>query len=89
MNNMIDAIRDDGQPFENAWPYMDELPTNIGEYVPPSQPSAVFRRRAHRAVLGCGRELFGKRSACRDGNGNLNRVYAPQVASQSEPLSTV
>lgn len=47
MTNMMDAIREDGQPLENAWPYMDQLPSKIGDYVPPLQVGVVFRRGGH------------------------------------------
>lgn len=44
MQNMLDAIREDGQPLELDWPYMDKLPNNISAYVPPATVTAVYRR---------------------------------------------
>ncbi len=44
MANMINAIRDDGQPHESGWAYMDQLPSKIADYVPPAQVGIIFRR---------------------------------------------
>ncbi|MGC2661303.1 MAG: C1 family peptidase [Bryobacteraceae bacterium] len=44
MTNMLDAIREDGQPLESGWPYLEQLPADLSMYVPPAQPGDLFRR---------------------------------------------
>ena len=44
MTNMIDAIREDGQPVESGWPYLEQLPADLSMYMPPAQPGDLFRR---------------------------------------------
>jgi hypothetical protein len=44
MDNMIDAIREDGQPLESGWPYLEQLPADLSMYTPPAQPGDLFRR---------------------------------------------
>src|SRR5437763_1158844 len=45
MQNMLDAIREDGQPLEIDWPYLEQLPSDLSRYNPPSPVGAVYRRR--------------------------------------------
>lgn len=40
---MLTALRADGQPVEEEWPYLDALPPNLDHYGPPAQ-AKVFRR---------------------------------------------
>ena len=41
---MLTALRLDGQPIESAWPYLDTLPSDLGDYGPPFNPE-VYRRK--------------------------------------------
>jgi hypothetical protein len=40
---MLMALKEDGQPVEDAWPYLDALPPDLRTYGPPDNVS-VFRR---------------------------------------------
>jgi hypothetical protein len=40
---MIAAIREDGQPLENAWPYLAALPSPLSDYQPPPNLGPCFR----------------------------------------------
>lgn len=40
---MLNALKDDGQPVESDWPYLDALPSKLDEYGPPSGVT-VYRR---------------------------------------------
>lgn len=43
MSLMIDAIRDDGQPKEEGWPYLSALPPSVSAWVPPPDCGEIFR----------------------------------------------
>jgi Papain family cysteine protease len=40
---ILEALKEDGQPVENDWPYLVSLPSNLAAYQPPSNV-VVFRR---------------------------------------------
>ena len=40
---MIDAIREDGQPKEEGWPYLDAIPSPVSAWMPPEDCGTVFR----------------------------------------------
>lgn len=40
----LDALREDGQPEEGAWPYLEKLPVDITTWVPPSIIDKTFAR---------------------------------------------
>jgi len=42
--SMIDALREDGQPVEAAWPYLAQTPQTIAAWQSPATESEVFRR---------------------------------------------
>lgn len=42
--SMIDALREDGQPVEAAWPYLIQTPQTIAAWQSPATESEVFRR---------------------------------------------
>lgn len=46
MGQMLDAIREDGQPLEAGWPYLEQLPTDLNAYAPPTGKGTVYRRSA-------------------------------------------
>jgi hypothetical protein len=41
---MLTTVRDDGQPVETCWPYINALFTDISVWVPPRSDSPLFRR---------------------------------------------
>lgn len=41
---MLDALRLDGQPAEIDWPYLDAVPLDFSEWVPPTDVGQCFRR---------------------------------------------
>jgi len=43
MSLIIDALRDDGQPKEEGWPYLKSLPTPISTWAPPKECGPLFR----------------------------------------------
>lgn len=42
---MIDGVREDGQPPEEAWPYLTAVPTPISAWIPPPNCAPIFRYR--------------------------------------------
>lgn len=44
MSDILAAVENDGQPEENGWPYLDQLPTDIAQYKPPADVGPVYRR---------------------------------------------
>lgn len=42
--SMLQAIREDGQPVETAWPYLIDTPADVSQWLPPSDAAPVFRR---------------------------------------------
>ena len=42
LSQLVDALRDDGQPIEADWPYLANLPIDLSSYVPPA-PVSCFR----------------------------------------------
>ena len=43
MSLMLDAIRDDGQPKEEGWPYLSVLPPSASLWAPPADCGEIFR----------------------------------------------
>src|SRR6266849_951938 len=43
MGLMIDGVREDGQPPEEAWPYLAAIPSPISAWVPPPNCAPIFR----------------------------------------------
>jgi C1A family cysteine protease len=46
---MLDAVRDDGQPYEAGWPYLTALPAQVSQWKPPPETFPLFRRAGHTA----------------------------------------
>ena len=42
MSLMIDAIREDGQPKEEGWPYLDGVPYSVSVWMPPKIAARCF-----------------------------------------------
>lgn len=42
--DMLDALRDDGQPREENWPYLDAPPVDLQKWRPPADVGDVYRR---------------------------------------------
>ena len=49
---MLDALRLDGQPVEQSWPYLSSLPADLASYAPPATVGEVFRRDGGRRNIG-------------------------------------
>jgi len=43
MRLMIDAVREDGQPPEEVWPYLAALPSPLSAWSPPKNSAPIFR----------------------------------------------
>ena len=43
MKTMIDAIREDGQPPEEAWPYLAAVPSPVSAWAPPAACGPIFK----------------------------------------------
>lgn len=48
LGNMLDALRQDGQPVEKEWPYLETLPSPLDRWAPPEFVGHVFRRDGER-----------------------------------------
>lgn len=46
-SKMAQAIHEDGQPSELAWPYLPALPPDISTWQPPADCKPIFRRKYH------------------------------------------
>lgn len=44
LSAMLDALREDGQPEEDYWPYLTSLPAIIATWVPPASIKTVYGR---------------------------------------------
>jgi hypothetical protein len=44
LSKMLEAVRLDGQPEENRWPYMNATPADAGSWIPPNEVGALYRR---------------------------------------------
>lgn len=44
LSSMLDALRHDGQPKEEGWPYLPAVPDDYGLWKPPASVGACYRR---------------------------------------------
>jgi hypothetical protein len=44
LTDMLGALREDGQPEESAWPYLQTLPADLAKWEPPADVEQLFRR---------------------------------------------
>jgi hypothetical protein len=44
LSSGLDALRHDGQPHENDWPYLLTVPADLSQWAPPSGITVLFRR---------------------------------------------
>jgi hypothetical protein len=42
--DILATLREDGQPLEVKWPYLLSLPTDLSQWIPPSDIAPLFRR---------------------------------------------
>jgi len=49
LSSMLDALREDGQPEENGWPYLAATPTDTAAWVPPSTVGDLCRRAGEKS----------------------------------------
>jgi len=63
MSDILAAVENDGQPEENGWPYLDQLPADITHYKPPADVGPVYRRGSqYHAGLAAGCHVAGNRA---------------------------
>lgn len=74
MQNMLDAIREDGQPLEADWPYSEQLPNDLSTFSPPSTIGTIFRRS------GTNEKTLDRVIACLDGDQPV--VIAMEISSE-------
>jgi hypothetical protein len=43
-----EALEYNGQPVESDWPYLDALPVDLTQWVPPATVGTIYRRRSRR-----------------------------------------
>lgn len=43
--DILDALREDGQPQEEGWPYLDTTPADGTDWSPPDEIGEIYRRR--------------------------------------------
>jgi hypothetical protein len=51
---ILEALRLDGQAAETGWPYLDPLPGNLAQWVPPMTATPVFKRESDTASAAIG-----------------------------------
>ena len=44
LNQILDAVENQGQPEEAHWPYLDQLPGDLSTYHPPTISGTIYRR---------------------------------------------
>jgi hypothetical protein len=44
LDSVLEVLRHDGQPHENGWPYLVEVPVDLSQWVPPAGVAPLFRR---------------------------------------------
>jgi len=50
LSSMLDALRDEGQPEEEGWPYLLATPPDANSWTPPADVGAVFGRNGEKSV---------------------------------------
>lgn len=50
LSSMLDALRQDGQPEENGWPYLVAVPADAASWVPPPEVGKLFGRNGATAA---------------------------------------
>jgi len=48
LGGMLAAIKEDGQPPEQVWPYLAKVPTDIASWKPPAKAEPLYRRASAR-----------------------------------------
>lgn len=49
--DMLDALREDGQPIESDWPYLPAVPADKSKYIPPTVLGKIFGRNAEQSQV--------------------------------------
>jgi len=87
LQTALSALKSEGQPDENEWPYMDKLPTNLAQYKPPSFTGPIYRRSgqsiAGRVVNKISEELDANRSSTLVFRSSLRLM----TATASQPIT--
>lgn len=48
--HMLDAVEQDGQPVEEAWPYVTDVPSDLSLWGPPKDVGELFQARGVRSA---------------------------------------
>lgn len=46
LNDVLSTLREDGQPIEEGWPYLSDLPSDLALYRPPMQAGTCYGRKS-------------------------------------------
>lgn len=49
LSSLLDALREDGQPEEEGWPYLPATPTDANSWTPPTDVGALFGRNGKKS----------------------------------------
>jgi hypothetical protein len=52
---MLDAIEQDGQPLDPAWPYLASVPNDLSQWTPPTEVGELFHGKGARSSGGVAR----------------------------------
>lgn len=52
LDDMLSTLRDDGQPVEEDWPYLNDLPTDLSLYSPPNPVGSCYGRKSEQPLGG-------------------------------------
>jgi len=50
LDDMLLSVQEQGQPVEEDWPYLNNLPSDLSEYAPPTEIREVFFRKSKKVT---------------------------------------
>jgi hypothetical protein len=50
LSSMLEALRQDGQPEENGWPYLAATPVDVASWAPPAEVGPLFGRDGEKST---------------------------------------
>jgi Papain family cysteine protease len=59
LDQILGAVETNGQPEEEHWPYLDQIPTNLNDYRPPAISAPIYRRTGQ-AITGSALDQIAK-----------------------------
>ena len=57
LSAMLDALREDGQPRETGWQYLNATPTDAASWAPPATVGPLFGRASENSNPSCGQVI--------------------------------